>query len=140
MDPTIQNLQNQVASLTTQLTALTTQFNFHKHTGADLSSKIDIPAAQQVYGGFVNSGGTTGTPFPSGWTVATPGAGRYTITHNLATTNYSVVVSNKSAFSNVGSIVTLGSNSMEIDMYNNTVGATWSATNTSFFFILVVQS
>lgn len=47
--------------------------------------------ATRVYSGAVNSDGTAGTPFPTGWTSATPGTGNYTVTHNLSTTSYVVV-------------------------------------------------
>jgi len=49
---------------------------------------VSQPIAQH---GYVNSNGTAGTPFPSGWSVALTATGRYTVTHNLGTTNYVVL-------------------------------------------------
>jgi hypothetical protein len=93
-----------------------------------------------VYGGKVTSAGAASTPFPSGWSVSTPGTGRYVITHNLNTTDYAVSVTNVGFFSNVGAITSIGSNSFEVIWYENTVGATWPAANTAFEFILVAQN
>ncbi len=46
----------------------------------------------RVFHGYVNSGNSAGTPFPSGWTVSSsPGTGRYKITHDLSSTNYTVM-------------------------------------------------
>ena len=127
-------------------------FNNHEKEGAPLKLNtygdlknalawlgIGRATAQTAYGGKVASGGTAGTPFPSGWTVSLPGTGRYLITHNLNTTNYVVAVTNVSAFSNVGAITNHGSNSFEVTYYENTVGATWPNTNTAFMFTLILQ-
>ena len=46
--------------------------------------------SQKYYAGSWNSNATT-TSLPSGWSVTNPGAGQYTLTHNLGTTNYSIV-------------------------------------------------
>jgi len=40
--------------------------------------------------GYVNSGASAGTPFPSGWGVSSGGTGLYTVSHGLGTTNYVV--------------------------------------------------
>lgn len=45
----------------------------------------------KIYAGFVNLDGSSGLPFPTGWTSANLSSGAYRITHNLGTTNYSVV-------------------------------------------------
>jgi hypothetical protein len=44
------------------------------------------------YVGHVASGGSAGTPFPSGWSVAHTSTGVYTITHDLGDTNYEVAI------------------------------------------------
>ena len=43
------------------------------------------------YTGYVNSGGSSGTPFPSGWSVSKLATGRYRITHNFSDVDYTVV-------------------------------------------------
>lgn len=81
------------------------------------------------YGGVVLSGGTAGTPFPAGWSVAHTGTGDYTITHNLGTTNYTFV---GTLFANTGAIITFNqqnSNTMEIlvkDLTGTLVDRTFS--------------
>lgn len=48
----------------------------------------------KVYGGRIANNGTASVTYgPSGWTVSRSGVGLTTITHNLGTTNYSVVCS-----------------------------------------------
>lgn len=44
----------------------------------------------RVTGGSVNSDGTSGTPFPTGWSSSRLNVGRYQITHTLGTNNYAV--------------------------------------------------
>ena len=95
---------------------------FHTHNGSDSQSlkftkMFDVPSSYYqhggdvvkvnssetalefgavtiplVYGGVIAANGTA-TVISTGWTSSTFGAGEYTITHNLGTTNYSVVVS-----------------------------------------------
>lgn len=48
--------------------------------------------ADTVYAGRVNSNGTAGTPFPTGWTAQTTATGFYVITHNFGHTNYTVAL------------------------------------------------
>lgn len=88
-----------------------------------------------VYPGAVLSGGTAGTPFPSGWSVSHTGTGDYTITHNLGTTNYSFA---GTLFASTGAIITLNtqnSNDMEI-LVKTTAGASVDRT---FSFIVATQ-
>lgn len=92
-----------------------------------------------IYAGRVGSDGTAGTPFPAGWTAAKSSAGRYTVTHNLGSTDYAVTVTNISAFSNAAAITDLSANSFEITLYENTTGATWNATDTAFMFMLATN-
>jgi hypothetical protein len=44
------------------------------------------------YVGHVAFGGSAGTPFPSGWSVAHTSTGVYTITHDLGDTDYEVAI------------------------------------------------
>lgn len=82
-----------------------------------------------VYGGVVLSGGTAGTPFPTGWTVAHTGTGDYTITHNLGTTNYTFT---GTLFANTGAIITFNTqntNTLEVlvkDLSGNLTDRTFS--------------
>jgi len=46
--------------------------------------------SQKYYAGSWNSNATS-TSLPSGWSVTNPGNGEYILTHNLGTTNYSIV-------------------------------------------------
>lgn len=67
---------------------------FHTHNGIDSplikSSSSSSTTTASSYGGRVNADGTAGL-LPSGWTSAKVGTGKYTITHHLNTSNYSVV-------------------------------------------------
>lgn len=45
----------------------------------------------RVFHGFVNDDGSEGTPFPSGWSSTNNSTGIYTVTHDLSSTDYSVV-------------------------------------------------
>lgn len=109
---------------------------FHTHNGVDSSlvSYADVLNAPQLYGGSVLSTGVAGSFFPSTWSVAHTATGRYTITHNLGTTSYSIVANNQST-TYVCSIVSLSANTVEIDIYNST-----TLTDSAFNFILLAQS
>ena len=76
------------ATVEERVKALEYKVSTHRHTGVDLTKPLGVASS---YGGYVTSAGAAGTPFPSGWTVAHTGAGRYTVTHNLGTTSYAVV-------------------------------------------------
>lgn len=115
--------------------------------GVDLSTTPILPSpptpAATVYGGYVNANGTSGTPFPSGWTssVGTGGSvGRYTITHNLGTTNY-VVTATASEIGSftaaISSIFDISSNSFEIVWYTPNGSTSWTPTDQAFDFILL---
>lgn len=77
---------------------------FKEKLGKSFDKKIgDIPTDalqlvpkkyvdQKIYAGYVNADGSAGKPFPSGWTVVNSSTAAYTITHNLGTTNYSILV------------------------------------------------
>lgn len=46
----------------------------------------------RVFHGYVNADGTSGTPFPSGWSISNSSTGVYVVTHDLSTNFYSVVI------------------------------------------------
>lgn len=85
-----------------------------------------------VYPGAVLSGGTAGTPFPSGWSVSHIGTGDYKITHNLGTTNYALTCT---LFASTGLIINFNNqNSNDVEVFiKNTSG---TATDATFYFIL----
>lgn len=74
-----------------------------------------------IYAGYVNSDGTAGSFFPSGFTSAHNGTGSYTITHHLGTTNYSIAPC--PASSNIFFSFTPSTNSVNIEMYDSSSGA-----------------
>lgn len=92
------DLQQQLADLRKDFEELKEQVrqddivqNYHKHLGYDGSDKLP----QFVFPGYVKSDGTSAAPYflPSGWTCTKTGTGAYTITHNLGTLSYNVVLS-----------------------------------------------
>lgn len=82
--------------------------------------------------GYVDSSGSAGTPFPSGWTVTRSGTGSYVVTHDIGNTNYVFSLVPMSANVVSGS-TSRANNSFEADFYDNTSG---SGVNTDFMFIL----
>ncbi len=78
------------------------------------------------YAGHINSDGTVGIPFPAGWTCITPSTAQYRITHNLNTTNYSVVTGTFYDGSNIQTAVVnnVTSTSFEIWLFNKVGGNT----------------
>lgn len=68
--------------------------------------------------GYVFSGGSAGYTFPAGWSVSKIATGRYTVTHNLGTLIYSVVVTPVAGAAKVWSIESFGSNSFTVRIGN----------------------
>lgn len=100
--------------------------------GASTLPTFQTKTIPVLYGGYVSSGGSAGTPFPSGWTTQNTGAGNYLITHSLGTANYAVTVTGESAREcNVTSIATN-------DFVVLTRISNGTLTNGSFNFILLV--
>ena len=85
------NIANVPAPTPTGVTSLIagTGISVSSATGAVTVTNTQTSAV--IHGGQIVSGGTAGTFFPSGWTVASLGTGHYQVTHNLGTTNYAVV-------------------------------------------------
>ncbi len=115
--------------------------NQHTHNGIDSPLLAKQSSSTPIYGGFVNSDGTAGTPFPSGWTsvLGTGGsAHRYTVTHNLGTANWVVVITPiatgtyQTYFSQIFAYDT---NSFTVVFFDN--GNNDALVNTAFEFILL---
>lgn len=97
---------------------------------------VSSVASAVVFPGFVESN-AAGTPFPAGWSVVRNSGGNYTVTHNLNTTAYSVVVTVKSALAiTIGNINDKSANTFGVVFFKQTAATTWSATDTDFFFEL----
>lgn len=68
--------------------------------------------------GEVTSGGSAGTPFPSGWSVSHTATGRYTVTHNFGTTNYAVIVNPVVSIAKVWAVESKNSNNFVVRIAN----------------------
>lgn len=104
--------------------------NFSKKLGdtptdaLQLANKAYVDSkATIVYSGYINSNGTAGTPFPTGWSVAHTATGKYTVTHNLGNTNYVVVGFLVNSGFGDGQLLDRSANTFEVGYYNfNGVG------------------
>lgn len=99
-----------------------------------LGTGLIFAKASSGYPGYVNAAGTAGTPFPAGWSVTSTGTGAYTVTHNLGTTNYTVVLTAAGATFHVCAIYSINSNNFTCSL-STIVGA--SLQNGDFTFILL---
>lgn len=79
--------------------------------------------------------GSAGAVFPSGWTSAKNSTGDYTITHNLGTTDYTVVATSLNDYT-VMEILTQNSNNVNIRSFVTTTGA---LIDSGFNFILIQE-
>lgn len=86
------------------------------------------------YAGQGLTGGTNGTPFPSGWTNSTIGTGQYVVTHNLGTTNYAVTANAMTA-GNFCFINQRNSNDFHLSIQNDSA----IPTNDNFLFTLIAS-
>lgn len=80
--------------------------------------------------GLVKANGTAGAIFPTGWTVATTGAGVYVITHNFGTTNYVPIVTANSGLPTMIGVVTIQANDFTVVTYDST----GNLVDTAFYF------
>lgn len=80
--------------------------------------------------GSVGSGG--GGTLPSGWSATNIATGRYTVTHNLGTSSYSVVVTPVVSVAKVWAIESKGSNSFTVRIANTS----FTLENNPFDFML----
>ena len=90
-----------------------------------------------VQGGFAgafDSAGDAGSPFPTGWTVSRTGTGNYLITHNLGTTEYSVVATPLGTY-NIVQVASRNSNTFELYSVDR---ATGNVSNTGMNFVLTL--
>jgi hypothetical protein len=96
-----------------------------------------------VYAGVVNSDGSTGTPFPSGWTVSKSLTSVYVITHNLGTNCAVIPASNTPSSIRPVMVLVHGqdTNSFEIRTYQEspTTAGSWPATDIAFHFVVIPQ-
>jgi hypothetical protein len=95
-----------------------------------------IHSSQPVFAGAV--GGSVG--LPRGWSLSSPGTGDYVVTHNLNTTQYSVVATplenDFTNFQTICMIATVGATSFEV-LTGNTQNN--NLENRSFNFILALS-
>lgn len=87
---------------------------------------------ETTHGGLVNSNGTAGTPFPTGWSVETTGTGFYVVTHNLGHSNYAVVAHAYSTSVRAVNLSSVGSTSFTV----NTKTSAGADVDNAFYFIL----
>lgn len=116
--------------------------NMHHHTGQD-SLKVNyddldnLPSSGGVFGGKVNSDGTAGSPFPTGWTSSDLGSSYYEITHNLGTTNYSIALT---IYASVGFII-LGAGDVAANTFRvRTFDTSSASSDRAFYFLLTLTS
>lgn len=83
--------------------------------------------------GQVSSGGSAGTPFPSGWSVSNIATGRYEVTHNFGTTAYSVIATVNASIAKIWCIESKGSNSFIMRIANTS----FSLENNAFEFVVI---
>lgn len=123
------------------------QIQNHIHDGTRarrINANTDIIGLNVTtyYKGYVNSGGTAGNPFPANWTVSVGSGGtvgRYTVTHNLGTTDYVTMFSPVSigvAQPSIWNLFAKGSSSFVVEFYQAS-GSTFVATDTDFEFVLL---
>lgn len=94
-------------------------------------------ASASTYGGKVNSDGTAGSPFPTGWTSSDLGSSYYEITHNLGITNYSVALT---IYASVGFII-LGAGDVAANTFRvRTFDTSSASSDRAFYFLLTVTS
>ena len=98
-----------------------------------LEGRTDSLGIPRIFWGYVNANGTAGIPFPKGWTSSLSLV-TYTITHNLATTNYVVIaialLANTERFAEIQA---RNINNFQLKIYS---GGT--QTDTNFMFILLI--
>ncbi len=103
------------------------------NSGSGILDWREIPA---VYYGYVESDGDEGTPFPSGWSSSNDSTGVYTVTHNLGTSAYSVVVVPRASTVKDISVSVRGSNSFTVRVSN----LSDTLEDNDFMFILAIAA
>lgn len=82
--------------------------------------------------GSVTSGGSSSSPFPSGWSVSNIATGRYTVTHNFGTTSYAVNITVVSSIAKVWAVESKGTNSFTVRIANTS----FTLENNAFDFLV----
>lgn len=106
-----------------------TSFNYLDLHAPDIYLNGSVSAYDNV--GSVSSGG--GGTLPSGWSASNISTGRYTVTHNLGTSSYAVVVTPVVSVAKVWAIESKGTNSFTVRIANTS----FSLENNPFDFILL---
>lgn len=88
-----------------------------------------------TFGGYVNGDGTAAS-LPVGWSSAKTGTGAYTVTHNLGTTNYTVVAVAAGAVFGVCSLYAINADDFDISIESLAA----SLQDTDFTFIVLPTS
>jgi hypothetical protein len=112
-------------------------FSTHIHNGnqsRSINANTDIIGWRGMitYGGTVASTGSLTSSFPLGWSAVRNSLGNYTITHNLNTTNYSMVATSQNDHTTM-EVNTMNANTVNVLAWN-----AGSAIDSTFNFILTV--
>ncbi len=137
MPPTNQPTPNQIASSHNQLLA---NFQQHSHTGAD-SPRVNYDNLSNVpkplYVGSIDDSGNFNLPAnPAPWSITNPNAGAYTITHNLGTSAYIVMLSGWDSIGTKPYIELWVSGALRNNSFDVVTASVGTQTNTGFFFIV----
>mgnify|MGYP001563015854 CR=1 FL=1 len=81
---------------------------------------LNLIFVDRIFFGYVNSDGTTGTPFPKNWTSSRTALGTYSITHSFNTTAYIVLATCRSAAFRMPKINARNVNNFVIEIADNT--------------------
>ena len=93
------------------------------------------PESIGIYHGRVDTSGSADR-LPSGWTSTKDAVGEYTVTHNLGTSNYTVIPTARSGSDNIAILADVNSNDFELECYD------WGSDtkeDVDFHFILITD-
>jgi hypothetical protein len=99
---------------------------------ADHKSAQEWLGKDRTYGGYVYAAGTA-LSLPVSWTSAKTGTGAYTVTHNLGSASYTVVITAAGSQLGIASIYTINANTFTLSMFNTSA----VLTDCDFTFILL---
>lgn len=129
----IEQIKESIQNINRKVDDLYFKMRTHKHLGIDFSALLDATASG--YPGYVKDDATFASPYflPTGWSVANGATGQYTVTHNLGTTDYTLV---GNVFDNdyICDIHAISANSFVMYIINRATGA---FVNSSFTFIVL---
>jgi hypothetical protein len=129
--------QEKISDLQSQFDALKQIVYLHKHLGFDYTKPLDSLGAK-AYSGSVAANAATSGMFPASWScsVGTGGnVGKYTITHNLATTAYTVVAVPTGIYG-TATVYSQSSNSFIVETYQQSGTQSQVPTDGPFNFIM----